>query len=846
MALERIGLGAVVKFDGSQAVRGMRAVAQTATQALGKARASAVSGLQGISKWSSSAATSIRNFGDQASAAVSKAGSQIRNLGLAMSVATAAMGFATSQAASFEQGMADVQAVTLSSASEMKELEALALKMGSTTKFSATESANAMELMARAGFTNTEIMKGLGGVMNAAAADGKTLQQATDAVAGVLRGMRLEASEATHVADVLALTSARTNTDLVLLGTGFSMVAAQASSMGLSLEETSGALGVISNMGIKGTAAGTALNNMLVKLAKPTSKASKLLEKYGIEIKRTEDQSLDLVGTMKSVAQGFGNVGDKVDKAGILAEVFGLRGQKATAAIEASLKDPTKGLEGLIKQLEDSQGSAQKMADIRMNTLTGQLTLLASAAEGFNIAFAKGFLSGQKEGVKALSKFIGDTAGALTLLQGGVKEGSPEFQKFGATAVAVATGIKEALDLVGGAIDWVKTNAMALFSAVFGGVGGDATKQIAKMATIFFLVAAAIGPVLVVLGTVVAFVGAVVIPAIAAIAAIGLQVFGVVLAGAIAVALQFIGAMSAAVLAGILIFEGLREKGESTGQVIVRIFNLVRKGINAVVTNAVMPFVNALLAIVVPAARQMYTAVIGFLESWRESFQETMSSWIQAVQRLLPIFRLVFRILGNVVGRFIEGAILGFRAMLAVLSPVFSMIAKIATFLVEAVMNQLIQTVQMIVSLADALPGGVGKNLIPPELREFLKGGAFEVKNISIAEATGTKPPEGTGEGFLESFLKQLKGGETGEILGKKALAAGAKAGIPKISADLNLTDQRKTEVNPCVQIDGRETNAAIQRERQTVDERNGFKSTPFQRRLILEQGATPLPGGRG
>ena len=324
-----------------------------------------------------------RTFGGIAKMATVAGGAILGGLGAALTVAVGIF-------SSFEQKMADVQSIIGKNNEQFGEMEALARKLGSTTAFTATQAAEAMELMSRAGFTANETMAATVHVMNLAAASGHTLAEMADVVAKAIRGFGLEAAEAGRVADVLALASARSNTTVNDLGTALSYVAPIAKSLNMDIEETVAMLGLLSDAGMQADKAGTALRSVLATLVDQVGDGGLLPV-----IKKLADEGL---GTAEAFAQ-FG-------KKGAPAILTLIAMQKAGVDLDAALNDAT--------------GTTKEMAEIRLDTLQGAFALLRSAAEeamiviGERVApiirlFAEGLTVAVQAGGQAFDSMVGST-----------------------------------------------------------------------------------------------------------------------------------------------------------------------------------------------------------------------------------------------------------------------------------------------------------------------------------------------------------------------------------------------------------------------------------------------------
>jgi TP901 family phage tail tape measure protein len=308
----------------------------------------------------------------------------------AAGAATAAMGSAAfigkqivDAGASFEQAITNVGAVSLMTRDQIGSLEAKAKALGESTKFSATQVAEGMELMAKAGFTNAEILQGIEGVLNAAAAEGADLAEVSGHVSNVLKGMGLAAGDATRVADVLTLASSRTNSSISSLGASMSNVASTARQFKIPLEEVVGGVALLQDVGLDASVAGSALNTMLTQLAAPSKNAAQQMRALGVRFQDAKGNMLPLMEVFQNMATATRKSGGNMKQVAFFAELVGLRGQKAAqnlADLFASGK-----VEALNEELKNAAGSAEKMANLRMDTLRGDLLILESALEGVKI-----------------------------------------------------------------------------------------------------------------------------------------------------------------------------------------------------------------------------------------------------------------------------------------------------------------------------------------------------------------------------------------------------------------------------------------------------------------------------
>ncbi len=257
-------------------------------------------------------------------------------------------------------------------------LKAKAKEMGATTSFSASESAEAMKYMAMAGWKTTDMMEGVAGVMNLAAASGEDLGSTSDIVTDALTAFGMKANESSRFADVLATTSSSANTNVSMMGESFKYCASTAGAMGYSVEDISVALGVLGNAGIKGSMAGTTLKNVIANLAKPTDAQAAVMKKLGISLTDSHGKTKDFSEVMKNLRSSFAGLSEtqKASAASTLA------GKQSMAGLLTIVNTGQKDFDKLTGAINSSKGSAEAMAGKMLDNLNGQLTLLKSALEG--------------------------------------------------------------------------------------------------------------------------------------------------------------------------------------------------------------------------------------------------------------------------------------------------------------------------------------------------------------------------------------------------------------------------------------------------------------------------------
>ncbi len=282
----------------------------------------------------------------------------------------------------FEAAMSQVQAVSGATAPELEQLTDKAKEMGATTKFTAEESATAFNYMAMAGWKTQDMLSGIEGILNLAAASGESLGTTSDIVTDALTAFGLQASDAGHFADVLAQASSNANTNVSMLGESFKYVAPVAGAMKYNVEDVSLALGLMANASVKGSMAGTSLKTALVNMASPTDKMATAMKKYGISLTDSDGKMKTLKGVMDNLRTSLGGLAE-AEQTAAASRIFGKEAMAGMLSIiNASEKDYNK----LTKAVNNADGAAKNMSETMLDNLQGSITLLQSAVDGVKIS----------------------------------------------------------------------------------------------------------------------------------------------------------------------------------------------------------------------------------------------------------------------------------------------------------------------------------------------------------------------------------------------------------------------------------------------------------------------------
>lgn len=415
---------------------------------------------------------------------------------------TTAFGAATTIGMGYESQMSTVQAISQASEADMKKLNALAKKMGETTQFTAEQAGQALEYMAMAGWKTEDMLNGLPGIMYLAAASGEDLGSVSDIVTDAMTAFGMKTSESSHFADVLAQASANANTNVGMMGNTFQYVAPVAGAFGYTVEDVALGVGLMANAGIKAEKAGTAMRAMLTNLAKPTKQVQGYMDKLSLSL-------ADSSGNMKPYRQLLQELRQKFDgltesqKAEYAAGIAGKEGMSGLLAIlSASDADFNK----LAESIDNSAGAAQKMSEIRLDNLKGDLTLLGSAAQGLGIEAYGGFSGELRELTQDATKWVGEVTETLKTDMPTIQRHAKNFksgieESFGpvisvgewcirhpnviqgtVTGIAAALGVfkgvqtaKNAVKLFGTLSGMVSAWPVAAAGLVIGGIAGIST-----------------------------------------------------------------------------------------------------------------------------------------------------------------------------------------------------------------------------------------------------------------------------------------------------------------------------------------------------------------------------------
>lgn len=376
----------------------------------------------------------------------------------------------------FEGAMSKVEAISGATGSDLEALTNKAKAMGASTKFSATESANAFEYMAMAGWKTEDMLDGIEGIMNLAAASGEDLATTSDIVTDALTAFGLSAEDSTHFADILAQASSNANTNVGMMGETFKYVAPVAGALGYSAEDTAAAIGLMANAGIKSSQAGTSLRSIMSRLAKPTKEVQTAMNALEVSLTNSDDSMKELNEVIKDLRAGFSGLSEA--EAAELAS--SLAGQEAMSGLLAIVNASDEDFNKLQDSIYSCDGAAAQMAETMNDNLQGQLTILKSGLEGLGISFYENIQTPLKD-------VVVEAQGMVQQLQDTFNEGglSGMVTAFGdVLAQIVERAAGAAPELINAATGLVSSFCDSLKSST--GVGEAAASLITALVTALF------------------------------------------------------------------------------------------------------------------------------------------------------------------------------------------------------------------------------------------------------------------------------------------------------------------------------------------------------------------------
>lgn len=353
------------------------------------------------------AAKQVQNFQNNTNSTMSTVGqvatSTGKTLTKAVTVPIVGIGVAAAKVGGdFEAQMSRVKAISGATGSSFEELRQQAIDLGAKTAFSAEESAAGMENLASAGFDAKEIMEAMPGLLDLAAVSGGDVALASENAATALRGFNLDASQSGHVANVFARAAADTNAEVGDMGEAMKYIAPVANTMGLSLEETAAAIGIMSDAGVKGSQAGTTLRGALSRLAKPTKPMIEKMQELGVSFYDASGKMIPLKDQISVLKKSFTGLTQEQKNNALVT----LYGQESLSGMVALVDKGPDALSKLTTSLQNSDGAADKMARTMQDNMNSSLEQMMGAFESAAIVIQKILAPAVKQVADAVSGLV--------------------------------------------------------------------------------------------------------------------------------------------------------------------------------------------------------------------------------------------------------------------------------------------------------------------------------------------------------------------------------------------------------------------------------------------------------
>lgn len=454
--------------------------------------------LKRLQEQAATTSTSLAKI-DEVGQKMESVGNSIAGAGKSMMPLTLAIGgvgtAAVKTAADFDAGMSQVAAISGATGDDLEALRDKAREMGSKTKFSASEAASAMEYMAMAGWKTGDMLGGIEGIMNLAAASGEDLATTSDIVTDALTAFGLSAEDSGHFADILAAASSNANTNVSMMGETFKYCAPIAGALGFSAEDTAEAIGLMANAGIKSTQAGTALRTIMNNLTGEVKISGKAIGDVTIATTNADGSMRDLSDILADCRTAFSGLSES-EKAQA-AET--LVGKNAMSGFLALMNAAPEDIGKLSNAIDNCDGTAESMAATMQDNLAGQLTILKSQLEELAISFGEILMPAIRSIVSHIQGFIDKLNGmdesqkkAIITIGLVVAAIGPLLVIIGTVISKVGVAMQGFVKLAG-AFNKIKAAASAgtgIFGKLGAAIGGVSAPVLAVVAVIAVLVAA--------------------------------------------------------------------------------------------------------------------------------------------------------------------------------------------------------------------------------------------------------------------------------------------------------------------------------------------------------------------
>lgn len=840
--MQKLGLGAMLSLSGRGYIDEMGR-ARDATGKFVKTVDLLPPGLKQVAQASMMLNASLKRM----SRGFGMIGSGLQSVGMAALPISAGLGLAVKQAADFERNMKAVEAVTSFTVDNYKDLGGLAKEIGIVTQYDPKEASKLMEGMGRAGATYQEVMGGAMGIASAAAAEQMDLATAQNVVTQSARIMGISLTEATRIADSYAKLSANANTNITELGEAFKYAGPSARKMGMDFDTTLAFLAKLGDAGLKGSIGGTALQNMMNKITRRSKKAQVAMKSMHISMVDGNKKFRGMTDILNDVVNGLSSMENEEERAALVSELFGIRGERAYLAFSTQGKKSFDEMIAMSKKASTETdkdgkvvGAAYLMAQKRLEGLSGRLTLFRGSIVTFAIEAGEqinqilGSLAG--DALKSFNKVLR----VFSLFDAALSEfgGVHKLRKeFGDTAVDIVIGFRDALKTIRWAITETIKKVKEFGEMATKYLGENGVQKLTKFLTLATVILGAMGPIALAMWPI-----KMALSGIAAIAGGLAAIFWPVL---------IIGLL----LAGV--FVAMKKDTETWGEAASRIFGEIKDVVMEIWTVYLEPFIRGIRDVLPMAIedlgesfRSLGKTISDLFSGWTDntnesdtSIKESAYSWgvyiiafitttirvvsflirliVSVIDSLTTPFRILFQYWGRVydaIKMIFSGEIkegfkkLGLAILDFLLSPIRAAARQISIF------AKLLH-IDLPQGITDFANKGVSGFIYAADDKALEKWGSTK----AVEPEKMTKKQEG--------FMWDLMGSKAAD---KTFFADSFKLGMEAYSPN-GFAANVKLDNKLC--IDGEAGNRAFARNSAEVKERMGMKASPYQYRTVREHG---------
>lgn len=813
MAFEKMGLGGELQFEVNEAIANMARASEN-LKAIKEAS-------QQVNPPINELQRRLRQFGVESRAALKQVGqgfkevaSAARNTVLAFLPITYAMKKGFDGAMTYERQMSRLAVKTGATTDELKEMGRAAKEIATGGEDAPTEILQAMEKLKSSGATVPQVLGSVRDALNLARAAEMSEAEGAKFLGQTIRMMGLQFEDSGRVVDVMSVTAARSGSSIQELGQALKMSSSTAKTLGISFEDLNAAIGTISQVGYKGSRGGMALRSMLDSLARPNKVARQQMAAWGMSIQDTKGQLLPLPMILSQVQKRLAGVTDASKKSAIVQKLFGGRGVMAYNALTSAGDD---ALAKMTENIAQSGGAAAKMAEMQMDNAWGAFQIFWNNVKLFSLEIFEPFLKPIAETVKSITGWLAGLIkemlkikdiGLDTFLKQADESGT-KLTRTQEIVVGILQALEDMKKLWNGLVESVKSFGKTVGNAL----GMKSAQGASRLITKILMIGGVLAPIIGILGVIVKLFSSTILRAI----------FGAwKMVKGLGMAFKALGAMTRigfgpmflliALAAGL--FTAFAKKVGGVGNA----FNRIWEGLK----NTVGAFIEGFLS----TTDMIWNSIVGVFDSVGKFFEE-LFGWIwedndKTAVGMSKTWGEFGQFIGWLISKIFEGWDLLFKAL------------KDGLFWLKQQFTAAFSQFGLGTKVLSNMFGGATDKEVVAEIHKYLAmPGQLEEDRAERMKKEG----ERNRKAKLEA--EAMKAGIETKTAGKKATDR-------KQPVNINLTDERKIDVNNTLCIDGKKVAVAVSRSQTEIMERAGAKKEAYQKTAAREFGVTPQNWGGG